>query len=111
MNQFDKVIEGDSIHWLCVFPNNVSDVDHPVECFPMFRGYPWPYRQILDEAQNALLTSTYYGRGQIRSQLGDSQQDTRKQIEFNFPPTKYSWVRLIAGFDCWRTLCVGMIIR
>ena len=80
MNEFDKVVEGDTIHWLCVLPKNVSDVDHPVECFPIFRGYPWPYERILDEAHNTLLTSTYHGRGQIRSQLGYSQRGNGRMV-------------------------------
>ena len=38
-NQFDPVTDGDSIHWVCVLPRNVSDINHPVKCFTIFRCF------------------------------------------------------------------------
>ena len=81
MNQFDNVIEVDSIHWVCVFPKNVSHVDHPVECFDVFRGYPWQlYRRLLDDAHNSLLLTTYHWRGLDRPQLSNSQRGNLQMI-------------------------------
>ena len=51
----------------------MSDVDHPVKCFTIFRGYEWPFTRILDDTHNSLLMTTYHGRGKSIPQLGDTQ--------------------------------------
>ena len=81
-NQFHTVINGDSIHWVSVLPKNVSDIDLPVKCFPIFRGYEWPYKRILDDAHHSLLVETYYGRGQIRPHLNGTQFGQLRMLAF-----------------------------
>ena len=82
MNQLGTVIDGDSIHCECVLPKNVSDVDHPVKCFTVFRGYEWPFTRILDDAHNSLLMTTYHGRGQYCPQLCDTQFGNLRMFGF-----------------------------
>ena len=76
------MIYGDSIHWVCVLPKNVSNVDHPVKCFTVFKGYEWPFTCILDDVRTSLLVTTYHGIGQSCPQLGDTQFGNLRMFGF-----------------------------